>query len=153
CHYVAHNLLWDPHVGADDFDEQFVEPALLVELANRDTDAFVIDFRSRGSKSRSADVGQMRDAQRVGDDATLAEYGPHHGNIVKVPCAEPRVVGDDDITGFERLCRKSLQHVTQCNGRAADEHRHAEGTLGDRIGLRVEHYTGEIVALVDDGGE
>ena len=152
-HHVAHHLLRHAHIGADDLDNQLVEPALLIELADREAQALVVDLHCRGAEARAADVGQMRDAERVGDDAALAEYRAHHGDVVEVAGALPGIVGDDDVAGLERLRRKALQHVAQRDGRAADEHRHAEGTLGDRVGLSVEHHASEVVALVDDGGE
>ena len=152
-HHVADHLLGHPHVGADDLDQQLVEPALVVELADREAQALVIDLRRRRAEARAADVGQMRDAERVGDDAALAEHGPHHGDVVEVAGAEPGIVGDDDVAGLQRLGGIALQHVAQRDRRAADEHRHAEGALRDRVGLGVEHHAGEVVALVDDGGE
>ena len=132
---------------------RLVEAAFLVELADGDADALVIDLHGRGAEARSADIGQVRDAERIGDDAAVAEHRPHHGDVVEMARALPRVVGHDDVAGLQRLRRVALQHVPQRDGRAADEHRHAEGALRDRVCLRVEDHAGEVVALVDDGGE
>jgi hypothetical protein len=152
-HHVAHHLLWDAHVVANDLDQELVEPARLVELADRQPEALVVDLGGRGAEARAADIGQMRDAHRVGHEAALAEHRPHHGDVVEVAGAHPGIVGDDDVAGAQRPGRKPLQHVPQRHRRAADEDRHAEGALGDRVGLGVQHHDGEVVAFVDDGGE
>ena len=102
-HHVADHLLGHPHVGADDLDQQLVQPALVVELADRQAQALVIHLRRRRAEARAADVGQVGDAERVGDDPALAEHRPHHGDVVEVAGADPGIVGDDHVAGLERL--------------------------------------------------
>src|SRR4029453_11978220 len=70
-HNVAHHLFRHAHVGANDLDDHLVEPTLLVELADREAKALVVDLNGRGTKPRPANIRQMRDAQCVGDDTTL----------------------------------------------------------------------------------
>src|SRR5204862_7030887 len=98
---------------ADDLYDKLVEPALLVELADREAKALVIHLHCRGSETRAAHIGEMRDAERVGDHAALAENGAHHGDVVEMAGAEPGIVGDDDVAGLQRISRIALEHVAQ----------------------------------------
>src|SRR5262249_33431897 len=133
--------------------QQFVAPTLLVQFADGDADAFVVHLRRRRTEPAAADVRQVRDAERIGDEAAPAEYGPHHGYVVEVAGAEPGIIGDDDVTRPQSRGRIELQHVAQRDRRAADEHGNAEGALGDGVGIGVEHDAGQVVALIDDGRE
>ena len=63
----------DAHVGADQLEQQLVGATFAAQLDDRNSQALLVDFARRGRESRAPDVGQVRDAHRIADDAALRE--------------------------------------------------------------------------------
>jgi hypothetical protein len=151
--YVAHDLLWHPHVASDQFDQRLVDDALAEQLADRQQQPLVEHLGGGGREAHAADVGQVGDAHGVGDQPALAEQRPHHADVEQVAGADDRVVGDDDVARPQRLGREAGQHVRQGHRRGADEDRDGAGALHQQPPLAVEQHHRQVVALAHDGRE
>src|SRR5581483_11478785 len=100
-HQVADDLLADPYVHANQFDQFGVQFACLDHLANWNLQAFFIHIELDRRKSAAPDVGQMADAERITDDAAITKGGPHHIEIPQVAGPHPYVVRQYDVAWLE----------------------------------------------------
>ena len=94
---VADHLHRLAHIGADHRQQVLVHLARARQAQQRDEQAFMVDLPSLRGLPDAAHIDQMRRAGEQRDDASVHEGRRHHHEIVEMPGALPRIVGDVDI--------------------------------------------------------
>jgi CO dehydrogenase/acetyl-CoA synthase alpha subunit len=99
---VPRNLIRGPYVPSDHIDNRLVEHSLIVELYERNEDAFLEDVMVvRGDAA--ADIGMMKYACRKGDKLFLVKDGTHDANVIEVTGQCPGIIGDENVTGLVKI--------------------------------------------------
>ena len=91
---VAERLLGHAHVDAHELEQRARRAcprARSRQIGRRSPSSYT--SRAARRVAGAADVGQVRDAHRVADDAAVAEHGLHDVDVEQVSGADPRIVG------------------------------------------------------------
>src|SRR6185503_12710809 len=81
------------------------------------------------------------------------EYRIADRDVVEMPGGLPGVVGDEHVTGPERLERVRGQEVLHGQGHRVDVPGGAGDRLGDHVAAPIEDPRGEVARLAHDRGE
>ena len=150
---VADHLLTLADVLGEQGHEVLVQHAGSVELHGRDLKALLVDLTGVQAVLGAADVGDVADGADDGHHLPVAEDGRDDGHIEEMASADPRVVGDQDVAGLERLHREPGQDRLDRERQRQVEDRHRAGRVSERVAARVEDLAGEVLGLADDQRE
>ena len=95
----------------------------------------------------------MTDRPQNGDDPAVPEHRRHDGHVEQVSGADPRIVGDQDVAGRERLGREPRQDGADGAGEGEVEDGHRPRRVGQRVAPGVQQLAGEVLRFADDEGE
>ena len=99
---VAHGAAREPHVLADDVVERLVDDAAVVQLHDRDLQAFREDVGAHAAE-HAADVEPVRHAAGEADERALVEDRQRERDVVEMAAGEIGVVGDVDVARLDVL--------------------------------------------------
>ena len=102
---VAQHHLGQARVRADDRDQRLVGPPSLVELHDRDLQAFLVHLARLGREHVPADVRRVAGRGEEGNALLTPENRRADGDVVQMARREPGVVRDQDVARPERLER------------------------------------------------
>ncbi len=152
-HDVPDHLLGHADVHPEQIDEHLIEFAATHQLEHGQAQALLVDLGGLAAEALTADVGEVSDRQRIGDDATLPEYRRHDVDVIGVAGAHPGIVGYDDVAGREAFGREPGEHVGQRRRCRAGERGDRLGALGEEFTIGVEKHDGKVVGLTYHGRE
>ena len=124
-----------------------------ISLHDRDPQPFLEDVAAAGADAVSADVGVVDRRAEEGDDPVVPPHGHEHGHVEQLPGGLVRVVGDEHVTGLDRVERVLVEDVDDGHGEAVDVTGRAGHGLGDHPAPPVEHAVGEVTGLTHDRAE
>ena len=102
---IAQNPVRHAHVALDQPEQQVVRLSAIVQLADRDDDAFLVNLARVGRCHAAADIGMVRAGHAEADQLLAAESRRRDEDVRRMSGAEPRVVGDQHVAGGERVGR------------------------------------------------
>ena len=150
---VAHDLVRHAHIAADDVEYVLIRLAALHQLADRELQAFLVDFAVlRGPAP--AHVRWMRDhAAECNEFARAAENRRDHADVLQMATAYPWIVRDDDVARMPAFVAHGFHEMADGLGQRADERRRAGGRLRERVAVAVEQHHGVVLRLADNRRE
>ena len=151
--HVAFGLDRLARVGPDHRHQGLVEHAAVGELEHRNVDAFHVHVGRVGAEADAADVGEVRRAREQPHDLAAMEAGGGQHEVVEVPGAHPRIVGDVDVPLVHRVDGEVAQEVVDRLRHGVHVAGGAGHGLSEHPSAGVEHAGGEIARLAHDGRE
>jgi hypothetical protein len=151
---VAQDLGRESDARRDNVEHVLVGLPGLVQLQDREADALLEDVGGVRRERAAADIGQVGDRARIGDDLPVPEDRRHHGHVRQVPGADLGIVGGEHVAGHELLGGVSLEEVLLNRDReGGDEDRDRPGALGERSSPRIHQHGDVVVVLAHDRRE
>ena len=150
---IAHRLVRETDVGADDLQQLLVRLAAVEELRHRDAQPLLVDLVRLTREDLTADVRRVTEVAEVADDPAFTENRRDHREVVELAGGHPGVVGDQHVAGAERLRRIGGQQVAHAGGHRVDVARGAGQRLRHHLTARVEDAAGEVLRLTHHRAE
>ena len=145
---IAHGAARQPHVLLDHLDQRVVDLAAIVQLQDRDLQAFGKNIGGHAAE-RAADVEPMRHAAGEADQHALVEDRQRQRDVIEMAAGEIGIVGDVDVARPDVLAAEMLDLGLHRLRHAADEHRQPDADR-HRLAVGREQPGGEIQRLIDD---
>ena len=151
---IAEHLGRQAHGSCDDIEDILVGNAGLVQLHDREANAFLEDVAGLRMQRPSADIRQMRDRAGIGHDPALLEDRRDHGDVGQMAGADLRIVGGEHVAFLQRFGRKLRQEVFLRRDRQrGDEHRDRPRALSERAAAAVQQHGHIVMVLAHDRRE
>ena len=138
---VAQDQVGQARVGLDEADERLVRPSLLVELHDRDEQAFLVRIACLGGIDASADIHHVAGGREQRHAVQPAEHRCTDRDVVEMSRRLPWIVGHQHVAGTEARHRIRVEKVP--NGE-----RHGVDVAG-RPGHGLRHH---VTAPIEDAG-
>jgi hypothetical protein len=130
-----------------------IDPAAIGQLQHRNIDSFHMHVRTVRPRTDAADVGQMRGTGEQRNKPTIQETRRGQDEIVQVPSAHPRIVGDVDVPFRHCLERKMADEMLHRFGHRVDVAGRSCDRLSKHPSLGIEHAGGKVAAFPHDRAE
>ena len=115
------------------------------ELHDRYLEPFFEDLARLRRTDSAADVRRVRGARGEPEEIAIEEHRLRDADVGKVSGSHPRVIGDEDIAGCQRLRRELAQEVPHRARQGTDEGRDAVRRLGDGAAARIREHAREVM--------
>ena len=106
---VAKSLRWCAQILRDEIDYQLILATFLDDLANRNAKTFFVRILCR-RRWGAADIDCMSGAAGKCDQFAGGKDWANHRDVVQMTGANPGIVGNNHITGTQRVRRKFFEH-------------------------------------------
>ena len=136
-------------VRAQEPHEVLVDHALARQVHDRDVDPLFVALSGVGSESPPAHVDDMAGVCEKTDGTAAMEGRRHHGDVVVVADRQPRVVGDEDVSGPHGVDGKRVEKVLDADGHGVHVPGRAGHRLRDHPAPPVEDPRRQVAALAD----
>ena len=151
--HVAPHLHGAARIGEDDGKKLLVELSLFPDPQVRDEGALLEGGVGLGRHADATHVNDVAGGREKGDKPLPQEHRRHHHIVEQVPGAEPRIVGDEDVSRLHGGLREVLEEMGNRGRHGVDMARGARHRLGDHVSFRVIDAGGQVARLTRDGAE
>jgi len=97
-------------------DQRFIDGAGCDQFHRRNPQTLLIEVAIAGRTQPSPDIGRMGDAAGESHQNSVTKYRHCDVDVGKMTCAEPRIIGDHDVTRLQRVARNALRKCRTVSG-------------------------------------
>ena len=148
---ITHGCIRCADVGPDDLEQFFVGLTGVKKFGDWNLQTFFKYFVGFGGEDPTTNVWRVTTVGKVGHDFVCLAIASKHwcqdGEVVDLSRRQPRVIGNQHVTGAKRLRRVGVEQVNRTRRHWVDVSRSSSQRLGDHQSAGIENRTGQIKRL------